>query len=128
MTNKGKIAQIIGPVVDIEFKILPKIYSALEVKNENKKLVLEAEQHLGGNLVRAVALGPTDGLKRSQEVEDMGRPISVPVGKETLGRLINVYGEFIDNLGFVKTKKTYPIHREPPPLSQQETKSEVFET
>jgi F-type H+-transporting ATPase subunit beta len=126
--NTGKITQIIGPVVDIEFKRLPQIYNALEVKKNDEELILEVEQHLGGNLVRAVALGPTDGLSRAQEVLDTGKPISVPVGKETLGRLINVYGKPIDEAGPIKAKKSYPIHREPPKLTDQETKTEIFET
>lgn len=126
--NVGKIIQIVGPVIDIEFKNLPRIYNALEVKQENKTIVLEVEQHLGGGLVRAVALGPTDGLRRSQEVKDTGKPITVPVGKASLGRLMNVTGDAIDNKGEIKAEKRYPIHREPPALTDQETKTEIFET
>ena len=120
--NIGKISQVIGPVVDVEFsssasadakvsdgqgkKSLPNIYSALEVNLENgNKLVLETHQHLGGNRVRAVAMGSTDGLRRQMEVVDTGAPISVPVGKETLGRMFNLLGEPIDGMPAAKTKK-----------------------
>ncbi len=126
--NMGKIVQIIGPVIDIEFKNLPKIYNALEIERDKEKLILEVEQHLGGNLVRVVALGPTDGLKRNQEVKDTGKSISVPVGNASLGRLMNVVGSPIDNKGQIKAEKFYPIHREPPKLIDQETKTEIFET
>ena len=128
--NIGKISQIIGPVVDVEFeKDLPEIYSALEVKLEgDNKLVLEAHQHLGGNRVRAVAMGSTDGLKRQMEVVDTGAPISVPVGPETLGRMFNLLGEPIDGMPKVKTKKTYPIHRPTPAFTAQSTETEILET
>jgi len=126
--NIGKIVQIIGPVVDIEFEKMPKIYNALFIEQGKENLVLEVQQHLGGKLVRAVALGPTDGLKRNQEVTDTGKPISVPVGKNSLGRLINVAGLPIDNKGEIKAEKYYPIHRKAPALSEQETKTEIFET
>jgi len=128
--NKGKISQVIGPVVDVEFgKDLPEIYSALEVRLEgDKKLVLEAHQHLGGNKVRAVAMGSTDGLRRKMEVVDTGAPISVPVGTETLGRMFNLLGEPIDGLEKVKTKKTFPIHRPTPDFKDQSTEAEILET
>ncbi len=128
--NIGKIVQIIGPVVDVEFKSgnLPAIYNALELKLGNTKLVLEVQQHLGENQVRAVALSPTDGLKRGAEVKNTGDPISVPVGTETLGRIFNVFGEPVDNKGEVKAKKYYSIHREAPSLEDQETKPEILET
>jgi len=131
--NIGKIVQIIGAVVDVEFPKgkIPALYNALEVYSpslENKKLILEVEAHLGNNRVRTIALGPTDGLKRKQEVIDTGTYISVPVGKETLGRLFNVIGEPIDGKGKPKTNKTYPIHRNPPPLSVHEVKAEILET
>lgn len=125
MKNLGKIVQIIGPVVDVEFASnVPEIYSALKVES----LILEVQQHLGDGVVRAVALGPTDGLKRGTQVTNTGAPISVPVGVETLGRIFNVSGEPIDNLGPVKAKKTYPIHRPSPSLTEQETKPEMLET
>jgi F-type H+-transporting ATPase subunit beta len=128
--NKGKISQVIGPVVDVEFeKELPNIYSALEVQLENgKKLVLEANQHLGSNKVRAVAMGSTDGLKRQMEVIDTGAPISVPVGKEVLGRMFNLLGEPIDGMPAVVTEKKFPIHRPAPEFSEQSTEAEILET
>ena len=127
--NKGKIIQVIGPVVDVEFKnSLPAIFHALEVTLNKGTLVLETQQHLGEGVVRAVALGPTEGLKRGQEVLSRGEPITVPVGPEVLGRLFNVVGEPIDDKGPVKTSKRYPIHRPAPKLTDQETKQEVLET
>src|SRR3989344_8052023 len=125
-TQSGSIIQIIGPVVDVEFPPgnLPAIYDALKINN----LTLEVQQHLGENTVRAIALGPTDGLKRNTKVTDTGGPISVPVGIETLGRIFNVAGEPIDGTGEVKAKKTYPIHRPSPPLTEQETKPVILET
>jgi F-type H+-transporting ATPase subunit beta len=139
--NIGKISQIIGPVVDVEFgEKLPEIYSALEVIVEveplrrrgststSQKLVLEAHQHLGGNKVRAVAMGSTDGLRRAMEVVDTGAPISVPVGPETLGRMFNLLGEPIDGMEEVKTEKKFPIHRPTPEFSEQSTEAEILET
>ena len=115
MNNKGKIVQIIGPVVDAEFQDdLPEIYSALEIeKPDGKKLVLETAQHLGGNQVRAVALDETQGLKRGMDVINRGRPLMVPVGQEILGRMFNLLGEPIDEMGEVKTDnpKFYPIQK-----------------
>ena len=130
MNNKGRIVQIIGAVVDAEFdqKHLPAIYSALELVLNKQKLVLETQQHLGEGVVRAVAMGTTDGLQRGTEVIDTGAPISVPVGKEVLGRLFNVLGETIDQKGKVAAKKTLPIHRAAPSFAEQSTASEVFET
>jgi F-type H+-transporting ATPase subunit beta len=124
--TSGKITQIIGPVVDAEFETghLPDIYNALKVQ----ELTLEVQQHLGENVVRAVSLGPTDGLKRGMAIENTGEPISVPVGTETLGRIFNVAGEPIDNKGEVKSQKRYPIHRPSPSLTEQETKPEILET
>ena len=128
--NKGIIKQIIGPVVDLEFKEkIPQIYNALEIKKKDGgKLVLEVQQHLGGSVVRAVAMGPTDGLGRQMEAIDTGAPISVPVGKETLGRVFNLLGEPVDGLGEVKIKKQYPIHRPAPKFTDQSTKTEILET
>ncbi len=127
-TNKniGKVIQIIGPVIDAEFQegAIPGIYDALKIGT----LTLEVQQHLGDGVVRAISLGPTDGLKRGTPVENTGAPISVPVGEETLGRIFNVSGEPIDNKGPVKAKKTYPIHRPSPPLTEQETKPVILET
>ncbi len=128
--NVGKISQVIGPVVDVEFpEELPEIYSALEVKlEEGSKLVLEAHQHLGANKVRAVAMGSTDGLRRQMEVVDTGAPISVPVGKETLGRMFNLLGDPIDGMEAVKTEKKFPIHRPTPDFKDQSTEAEILET
>ncbi|TLY33002.1 MAG: F0F1 ATP synthase subunit beta [Nitrospirae bacterium] len=135
---KGRVVQVIGPVVDAEFSKgeLPEIYHALRVEApEDQKtgrpeirLTLEVAQHLGENRVRAVAMSSTDGLVRGMEVVDTGAPISMPVGRETLGRLLNVLGEPIDGKGPVKAKKTLPIHRPAPALLEQETKTEVLET
>ncbi len=152
MMKKGKIIQIIGPVVDVEFEEgkLPAIYHALEVtpqshpersegshrdssaspQNDEKprKIVLEVARHLGSGRVRAISLLPTDGLVRGTEVEDTGKPISVPVGKEVLGRLLGVTGNPIDGKGEVGAKTSWPIHRSPPKFTEQSTKTEVFET
>src|SRR5881296_1487161 len=136
--STGKVIQVIGPVVDVEFPQgkLPNIYSALRIdQDEDKKagtpqirLTLEVAQHLGENRVRGVAMSSTDGLVRGMPVRDTGAPISVPVGRETLGRLMNVLGEPVDEKGPIKTKKTYPIHRPAPALDEQETRTEVLET
>jgi len=136
--NTGKIVQVIGPVVDVEFEPgkLPAIYNALEVVGAGStdvfaysaKLVLEVAQHLGESQVRAVAMAATDGLMRGMPVQDTGQPISIPVGKETLGRIINITGEPVDKSGPIKSGKTYPIHRPAPAFDQQSTKVEMFET
>jgi len=129
--KKGKIVQIIGPVVDVEFseEDLPEIYTALHVKKKGRNvLVLEVQQHLGENRVRTIAMDSTDGLQRGDEVINTGEPITVPVGEEILGRLINVIGDPIDNIGEVKTKKRYPIHREAPAYTQLDIKDEILET
>lgn len=127
---KGVITQIIGPVVDVKFEdSLPEILEALIVKNENKEeLVLEVSQHLGFGTVRAISMSSTDGYRRGDEVMALGEKISVPVGKEVLGRLFDVTGKPIDGKGQVSTDKKYPIHRESPTLSNQNTKSEILET
>lgn len=129
--NKGKIVQIIGPVVDVEFRAesLPKIYDALIVKSsDGKKIVLEVQSHLGGGRVRAVSLASTDGLVRGSDVEATSRPIEVPVGEKVLGRLVNILGEPIDGLGEVKSQKKLPIHRPSPKFSDQSTRIEILET
>ena len=128
--STGKISQIIGPVIDVEFAgELPQIYDALEIKlDDGKLLILEAHQHLGGNRVRAVAMGSTDGLKRDMEVTSLGSPIKVPVGKEALGRMFNLLGEPIDGKGDVGAKIFHPIHRNPPQFKEQSVKTEIFET
>ncbi|HEX2868068.1 MAG TPA: F0F1 ATP synthase subunit beta [Ignavibacteriales bacterium] len=132
---EGKIVQVIGPVVDIDFEDghLPKIFNAIKVPRTNVEgkediLIVEVQQHLGENRVRAVAMDTTDGLVRGTKAYDTGAPITVPVGPETLGRLINVIGEGIDGLGEIKTKQTYPIHRPAPQFKNLSTSQELFET
>jgi len=136
--NAGKIVQVIGPVVDVEFDPgkLPAIYSALEVKAKqaqdifsySERLVLEVAQHLGESRVRTIALSSTDGLVRGMEVLDTGAPITIPVGRPTLGRIINVIGEPVDKKGPVDAAKHYPIHRAAPAFDEQATKVEILET
>src|SRR3989344_6545713 len=130
--NKGKITQIIGAVVDVAFdeSRIPALYNALETESQfvaSKRLVLEVSAHLGRGKVRAIALGPTDGLKRGQDIVDTGAPISVPVGKATLGRIFNVVGEPIDEKPAPKTK-TSPIHRSAPGIIDQDVKTNILET
>ncbi len=129
--SQGKIAQVIGPVVDVSFEDgqLPYIYNALHVmKKDGPPLVLEVAQHLGNRMVRAIAMDSTDGLVRGMPVEDTKQPITVPVGKEDLGRILNVIGEPIDEVGPINTKKRFPIHRPAPKFEDLETKSEILET
>src|SRR6185295_5842395 len=122
--STGKIVQVIGPVVDVEFEPgrLPSIYNALLVEGvENKdvfaysqRLILEVAQHLGESQVRTIAMAATDGLRRGMTVNDTGAPITIPVGPETLGRILNIVGETVDKGPAIHTKKTYPIHRPAP--------------
>ncbi len=132
--NTGKIVQIIGAVVDVDFSQseMPAIYNALTVdyvvEGEAKQLVLEVEQHLTDGWARTVAMSATDGLKRGMEVVDTGAPISVPVGPKVLGRIFNVLGETVDEKGQLEGVKRYPIHREAPTLEEQATSSEVLES
>jgi F-type H+-transporting ATPase subunit beta len=136
--SQGKIVQVIGPVVDVEFEPgqLPAIYNALLVQGvENKdifsysqKLTLEVAQHLGESQVRTVAMAATEGLTRGMTVNDTGAPITVPVGRETLGRILNIVGEAVDKGPAINAKKFYPIHRPAPPFDEQSTKVEMFET
>jgi F-type H+-transporting ATPase subunit beta len=135
--NVGKIVQVIGPVIDVEFEAgkLPEIYNALHVVSDGKggravlDVICEVEQHLGENRVRAVAMKPTDGMQRGMSVVDLGEPISVPVGPETLGRVLNVLGEPVDFPDRpVTTKERWPIHRPPPTLEDQSTELKMFET
>ncbi len=129
MNKKGKITQIIGAVVDVNFEEdLPEIFTALEANNSGNKLILEVAQHLGENDVRTIAMDATEGLKRGDEVTNTGSPISVPVGPETLGRIINVVGESIDEKGEVKTKEKWPIHRPAPKFTDQATETEQLVT
>ena len=128
-TNEGKIKQVLGAVVDVNFENkLPQILDALVVKHDNKDLVLEVAQHLGENTVRTIAMDSTDGLVRGQKVLDTGNPISVPVGPETLGRILNVVGEPVDERGPLKTKLKFPIHKNAPEFTDQSTETEVLVT
>ncbi len=125
----GKISQVLGAVVDIEFDgELPSILNALEVDNKGNKLILEVAQHLGENAVRTIAMDTTDGLVRGQTATDTGSPISMPVGPETLGRIMNVVGEPVDERGEVGASKKYPIHRPAPEFVDQSTETEVLVT
>ncbi|MDN5338715.1 MAG: F-type H+/Na+-transporting ATPase subunit beta, partial [Thermotogaceae bacterium] len=130
--RKGKIVGVVGPVVDVKFENsdLPDIYNALEVINPqtNQKLVMEVAQLIGDKTVRAIALDSTDGLVRGLEVIDTGQPIAVPVGREVLGRILNLLGEPIDEQGEINSAEKWPIHREPPELTEQETEIEILET
>ena len=127
---KGKVTQVMGTVVDIEFPPdeLPALFNAIEIHNAGSNIILETQEHIGNNWVRCLALSPTDGLERGAEAIDTGVAISVPVGKATLGRLFNVLGEPLDNLGPVKTKEHWPIHRPPPSLEEQNPTTEMLET
>lgn len=126
----GKIRQIVGPVVDVEFPEghLPDIYNALHVARNGKKIVMEAESYLGDGIVRCLALSSVDGLSRGQEVQNSGAPICVPVGDETLGRMFNVLGEPIDMKGDINAGKSYSIHRKAPPLSEVKPVNSIYET
>lgn len=130
--QKGTIISIIGPVVDVKFPVgqLPNVYDALVVKNKynNEELVLEVEQLIGDNTVRCVAMDSTDGLRRGEEVINTGGPIKVPVGTKTLGRLFNLLGKPIDEKGDIEVEEYWPIHREPPALTEQDTTIEILET
>ncbi len=127
--NIGVIKQIIGVVVDVYFENkLPEIYNALEIDLNGSKLTLEVEQHIGSNIVRCVAMGTTDGLKRGDKAYDTGASISVPVGTDTLGRIFNVLGDVVDGGAPIKTDKKYPIHRPAPKFVEQSIKAEVLET
>ena len=127
--KSGKITQVIGAVVDVKFdENLPPILNALEVDNNGTRLVLEVAQHLGENTVRCIAMDATEGLVRNMDAIDTGAPITVPVGPETLGRIINVVGDAIDEKNPIKSKKSYPIHRPAPEFVEQATESEILET
>ena len=134
MSNIGKIVQVIGAVVDVEFQEghLPNILNALEIKNSNNtdapELICEVAQHLGDNVVRTIAMDSTDGLVRGMDANDTGGPIQVPVGKAALGRIINVVGKPVDEMGPISSEKTYPIHRPAPSFTDQNTKVELLET
>ena len=129
MSKKGYITQVIGAVVDVKFEgELPEILTALECNNGGTRLVLEVAQHLGESSARTIAMDSTEGLKRGDEVIDTGKPIQVPVGPKTLGRIINVIGEPIDQKGEVETKENWPIHRQAPSFNDQSTETEILVT
>ena len=131
MKDIGKVVQIIGAVVDVEFEEnkVPDIYDALIIdvdrNGQNERVVLEVQQQLGDGRVRTVAMSATDGISRGMDVENTGKPIEVPVGTEVLGRILNVTGDAIDGMGEIKTEKKYPIHRKSPTLLDQDTSSEI---
>src|ERR1043165_6037270 len=130
----GNIVQVIGSTFDVEFEEghLPEIYNALKIdetlKGVKMKVTGEVQQHLGGNRVRAVALGSTEGLYRGMSVTDTGKPVQVPVGMETLGRVFNLLGDTIDGRGPIEVKELRPIHRDPPPFAELSSKTEIFDT
>ncbi len=126
----GKVIQIIGPVLDVRFRDgeLPELLNALEIDNDGRKIVAEAAQDIGDNVVRCIAMSSTDGLVRGIDAVDTGAPISVPVGKETLGRIFNLLGEPVDNMAPPKTEEKWPIHRAAPQYDEQESTTEILET
>jgi F-type H+-transporting ATPase subunit beta len=132
----GRVVQVIGPVVEVEFKDseLPEIYNAIRITSKGFDttipidIIVEAEQHLGEDRVRCISMHPTEGLARGMKAVDLDAPIQVPVGEATLGRVMNVMGEPIDHKGKINSKVKYPIHRNPPSLEAQSTKLEMFET
>jgi len=135
--NKGKVVQVIGAVLDVEFETeLPAILNALKIEQpadpekgtSDIRLTLEVASHLGDNIVRAIAMGPTDGVVRGMSAVDTGQPITVPVGEATLGRIINVIGEPYDQAGPIETDERWPIHRLAPEFDEQEPTTQVFET
>ena len=136
MGKIGKVVQVIGPVVDVEFDEdhLPAIYNAVRIRDAGTEtgipvdVIVEVEQHLGENRVRCVAMEPTDGMVRGMAAEDLGEAISVPVGEATLGRVLNVVGKPVDKLGPVSGSERWPIHRAAPSFEEQSTKIEMFET
>src|SRR5262249_25195233 len=131
--SKGKIVQVVGPVVDVEFPdALPGIYNALtveyKVQDRPANITLEVQQHLGDKLVRAISMSGTEGLKRGFDVVDSGGPIHMPVGDGVMGRMFNVTGDPVDERGPVQAEKYYPIHRPPPPLVEQSVSPEILPT
>ena len=129
--NTGKVVQVMGPVVDVIFENgeLPEIYTALEINTESTgKLICEVQQHLGENTVRTLSMGATEGLSRGIDVKDLGSPITTPVGKASLGRIINVTGDPVDEAGPIETDQRWPIHREPPSFEEQETEADILVT
>jgi F-type H+-transporting ATPase subunit beta len=131
MERVGRVKQVLGPVIDVEFETqdLPPIYNAIKIKGRGEEwLICEVAQHTGERTVRTIAMGPSEGLKRGAVAYDLGGPITIPVGRETLGRVMNLYGEPIDHLGPIKTEERMPVHKPPPPFEEQETIHEMYET
>ena len=130
MANIGKVVQVIGAVVDIRFDKdkLPNLLNAIEIELGGKRLVCEVEQHIGDDVVRCVAMSSTDGLKRGTDAVDTGLPITVPVGRETLGRIFNLLGEAVDNQPDPVTQERWPIHRAAPSYEEQTVSNEILET
>ena len=136
MANEGRVVQIIGPVVDVEFPagMLPTIFNAVHITDEEGlstekiDIITEVAQHLGENRVRCISMKPADGLVRGMKAVDLGAPISIPVGPQTLGRILNVIGEPVDEMGPVVTAEKWPIHREPPSFVDQNPTREQFVT
>lgn len=128
MDNYGKIVQIIGAVIDIEFDYAPKLNNAIEIQNGDKKIIAEVVQHLGSNIVRCIAMSSTDGLRRNTKAFDTQNPIMVPVGDKTLGRMFNVIGEPIDNISQPDSVEKWPIHRKSPDYFELSTTTEILET
>ena len=130
MSNIGYVSQVMGPVVDVKFDEgkLPAIFNALTIENGSKKLTVEVAQHIGDNVVRCIAMSSTDGLKRQAKAIDTGASISVPVGRETLGRIFNLLGEAIDNKPTPENTERWSIHRDPPSYSDQSGTTEILET
>ncbi len=130
MSNLGKVIQIIGPIIDIKFdsENLPDLFNALEINAGDRKVIAEVEQHIGDDTIRAIAMEDTEGLKRGMEALDTGKSVSVPVGKEVLGRLFNVLGKPIDGAGEFISEESYPIHRPAPSFEEQSVEPEIFET
>ena len=128
-TAKGRVSQVMGPVVDVTFEqgTLPAIYNALTMPNGEKTLTVEVAQHIGDNVVRCIAMSSTDGLKRGTPVTDTEKTISVPVGRETLGRIFNVLGDTVDNMPFEADTERWNIHRSAPSYSELSTSTEILE-
>ncbi|MCR4707038.1 MAG: F0F1 ATP synthase subunit beta [Clostridiales bacterium] len=128
--NKGKVAQVIGPVLDIRFENgeLPALLNAVEIKHGDRSIVAEVAQHIGDDTIRCISMSSTDGLVRGAEAIDTGSPITVPVGEKCLGRIFNLLGEAVDNMPTPETEERWPIHRDPPSYDEQETSTEILET
>ena len=128
--NKGRIHQVIGPVIDIKFNedAMPELLNAVTIEHDGRRIVTEVAQHLGDDVARCVALSSTDGLRRGMEATDTGKPIEISVGKEVLGRMFNVIGEPIDDLPAIETELKASIHRAAPPFEEQDTSAQIFET